>query len=291
MKTIYKRLWSILLVITMLFSITSMTASAQKSEVPDSESLAAGLEFLAAAFSDLGEDEDQASTGLIAVETPEDSVPAETTQEEVETEAAPEAEQEAEVTVDSPAPSTKAVISEPWDIIRGDIVYADSPFAVGVNGKPVNATNCTYLVQNGVSKIAYCIEPGVAITESAVNSGYTANEEIAAWELLNWDQKEAVALAIAYGYPTVSFDHLNATVAEKYTATQLIIWEIILGDRNAVDFTSYKQYCGYFSPSEYDGLYAVYNEMHAAMVRHSYYPSFTSRSPCDGIENFTYELA
>ena len=95
---------------------------------------------------------------------------------------------------------------------------------------------------------AYCIEPCV---ESG--SEYTEDETAAAWMTqLTANQRSAIALAMAYGYPNT--EHPAASnpgaagdstleyplrtdlwqISERYAATQIIIWEILTGKRSAV---------------------------------------------------------
>ncbi len=180
----------------------------------------------------------------------------------------------------------KDVIDKPWEITRPEIVYSNSKFSNGVNG-----VTLTYLSKDGVTKVCYCIEPGVPITNAGVNAGFTSNDEADAWKKLSYDQKSAIALILAYGYPTVSFNDISSSgVAQKYGATQLLIWEIIDGVRDPYTFRTSDMYCSYFSSTSYPTLYAVYNKIQADLLRHNCYPSFTTPR-VDFIADHTYELS
>ena len=94
---------------------------------------------------------------------------------------------------------------------------------------------------------AYCIEPAVELGDS-----YTEDEAAKAWaNQLTKNQRTAIAAALAYGYPAQEFPAANPPgvagdsslayplrtdlwqVSEKYAATQIIVWEIVMGKRSA----------------------------------------------------------
>ncbi len=194
------------------------------------------------------------------------------------TEAEPEAESAEER-------AKREVIDQPWSIVRPITVDADQSFGNGVHG-----VSMMYLQLNGVQKVCYCIEPGKPITDAGVRVGFTSDDEITAWKMLSYDKQQAIALILAYGYPTVSFDDISTSDAsQKYAATQLIMWEIILGARNPGNFIASDQYCGYFSESRYPVLYSVYNSLSNTLIRHELYPTFATRDPSE-LSSHTYDL-
>jgi len=222
-------------------------------------------------------------------EVEETEVPNEEEETTSEAEAVTEAEEVEPATEDIPK---RDIIEKPWEIDRPFTVNATRAFATGTNGRAVDAVTVTYLSKDGVTKVAYCIEPGVPITNAGVYAGFTTNDELAAWRDLSYDKKNAIALITAYGYPTVQFSDIPAMEEEKYAATQLMIWEIILGARSPYDFSCSNMYCSAFSSSEWDGLYAVYNSMHDALLRHGKYPTFATRNnSSSNLDNYSYELA
>ena len=231
-----------------------------------------------------------------AAPNPEPSEAAEPTEPSEESE--PEAPTEPETVEEIPEPTEaepeaesaeerakREVIDQPWSIVRPITVDADQSFGNGVHG-----VSMMYLQYNGVQKVCYCIEPGKPITDAGVRVGFTADDEITAWNSLSNAQKNAIALVLAYGYPTVSFDDISTSDAsQKYAATQLIMWEIILNARNPSNFIASDQYCGYFSQSRYPVLYSVYNSLSNTLIRHEQYPTFATRYPSQ-LSSCTYDL-
>ena len=88
----------------------------------------------------------------------------------------------------------------------------------------------------------YCIQPGVSVSRDEYIA--TDGTGIEAWEeWLTESQREAIALALKYGFPNVdhgygdipctSYKLDNSGVAQMYAATQIIVWEIASGLRQA----------------------------------------------------------
>ena len=94
-------------------------------------------------------------------------------------------------------------------------------------------------------KIAYCIQPTVEFGTS-----YTENAADSAWmSQLTASQRTAIAMAIAYGYPNMDYPAADPPgaagdssleyplrtdlwqISERVAATQLIVWEIVMGKR------------------------------------------------------------
>ena len=80
---------------------------------------------------------------------------------------------------------------------------------------------------------AYCIQPGAALN---TGSSLTQTTSSGVWAGLSANQKEAVNTALCYGREG-NFSNIKGNTSinsdECYIATQLIIWEIIKGERNA----------------------------------------------------------
>ena len=148
--------------------------------------------------------------------------------------------------------------------------------------------------------IAYCIEPCVEF-----GSTYTEDEATAAWMTqLTANQRSAIALAIAYGYPNT--DHPAASDpgvagdtsleyplrtdlwqnAERYAATQIIVWEIVTGKRSAVapytctDDSLYTSFYRTSNPygyrADWNTLRDTYQRISDSMAAHKTVPSFSS---------------
>ena len=132
-------------------------------------------------------------------------------------------------------------------------------------------------------KPAFCIQPTVHVVSGTSYSQAQVDE---AWEnQLTEEQRQAIALAIAYGYPNCSYDTASQDgntagiiESEKLLATQTIVWEIVTGQRSAQAPYS----CGSssitsaFLRSWYPTYFQVYEEIAAAMAAHLDIPSFSS---------------
>ena len=139
--------------------------------------------------------------------------------------------------------------------------------------------------------VAYCIEPGV----HSDDSGTYKEGSSASWYNLPASVQSGIALALACGYPstdygTVSGDRNSSAIvnAEKWAATQAIIWELICEYRNAYTYDDwgYSPFYGCVDTSRYPTFELWYDEIAAAMQNASMIPSFAEYAPrwCDTIE-------
>ncbi len=123
---------------------------------------------------------------------------------------------------------------------------------------------------------AYCIEPGISL--------YTGNtlekDASVVWNNLGKAKQDAVNLALLYGAQG-SMGSLPGTEDEKVLATQMVIWEIVTGCRNATapyaqtDAKFYNSLCVGGANS---GIAAAYKQIISGMVSHGTIPSFASGS-------------
>ena len=135
-------------------------------------------------------------------------------------------------------------------------------------------------------KPAFCIQPTVHVVSGMA---YSQAQVDAAWEnQLTEDQRQAIALAIAYGYPNCSYDTASRDgntagiiESEKLLATQTIVWEIVTGQRSAQAPYSCDSstITSAFLRSWYPTYFQVYEEIAAAMAAHLDIPSFSSWDP------------
>lgn len=99
---------------------------------------------------------------------------------------------------------------------------------------------CTADQSAAQGKLIYCIEPAM---HSVSGEKYTEADQANAWRKMPYALRGAMGLAMAYGYPftalpTASDDTYGQAngpayiETEKYYATQLIIWEFIVGYRS-----------------------------------------------------------
>ena len=133
---------------------------------------------------------------------------------------------------------------------------------------------------------AFCIQPGVPLKTG--NTLKKASSDT--WNALSANQKKAVGLALLYGYQG-NRSHLSGSDDEKWLATQTLVWEFVIGCREATG--SYKQnstkaYSLHFG-SNYpnSGAKAAYDQIVSLMAKHNTIPSFMS----GGKNDITKELA
>lgn len=123
---------------------------------------------------------------------------------------------------------------------------------------------------------AFCIQPGVSL-----HTGNTLQANASdTWNALSSNQKSAVNLALLYGAQG-SMSSLSGTEDEKILATQMIIWEIVTGCRNATapyTRTDSKFYNGLCVNGANSGVAANYNQIVESMKNHATIPSFASSS-------------
>lgn len=131
----------------------------------------------------------------------------------------------------------------------------------------------------------YCINPG----QPAVNSTYTGVEASAedSWnyylsENLTAAQQRAIGLALLYGYPNKHNPSAIGDRAASEIATQIIIWEFILGFRSTTPPYTCSKYGlinSYTGTGDYNG-YAVtktrdyYDQIEEDLANHAKVPSF-----------------
>ena len=139
--------------------------------------------------------------------------------------------------------------------------------------------------------VAYCIEPGV----HSDDSGTYKEGSSASWYNLPASVQSGIALAMSLGYPSADYgaasgDRNSSAIinAEKWAATQVIIWELICEYRNAYayDDWGYSPFYGCVDTSRYPTFELWYDEIAAAMQNATMISSFAEYAPrwCDTIE-------
>ena len=139
--------------------------------------------------------------------------------------------------------------------------------------------------------VAYCIEPGV----HSDDSGTYKEGSSASWYNLPASVQSGIALAMSLGYPSADYgaasgDRNSSAIinAEKWAATQAIIWELICEYRNAYTYDNwgYSPFYGCVDTSRYPTFELWYDEIAAAMQNATMIPSFAEYAPrwCDAIE-------
>lgn len=128
---------------------------------------------------------------------------------------------------------------------------------------------------------AYCIQPGAALN---TGSSLTQTTSSGVWASLSANQKEAVNVALCYGREG-NFSNIKGSSSinsdQCYIATQLIIWEIIKGERNPTAPYSLKGngYLSMYCTDGHNGNIAnAYHKIESAMASAKAIPSFAGKS-------------
>ena len=138
-----------------------------------------------------------------------------------------------------------------------------------------------YHVKYANGTVAYCIQPGV----HSDDSGSYVQGSSGCWYNLPASVQSAIALALACGYPsadygTASGDRNSSAIinAEKWAATQAIIWEIICEYRSAYTYDDwgYSPFYDCVDTSRYPTFELWYDEITAAMQSANEIPSFAA---------------
>ena len=139
--------------------------------------------------------------------------------------------------------------------------------------------------------VAYCIQPGVRSDDS---SNYVQGSS-GCWYNLPASAQSGIALALACGYPSAEYgsaygDSNSSDIidAEKWAATQAVIWDLICEYRSPYDYRSWETSPFYdcVDTSRYPTFALWYSEIVDAMQSATDIPSFAATSSrwCDTIE-------
>ena len=139
--------------------------------------------------------------------------------------------------------------------------------------------------------VAYCIQPGVRSDDS---SNYVQGSS-GCWYNLPASVQSGIALALACGYPSAEYgtaygDSNSSDIvgAEKWAATQAVIWDLICEYRSPYDYRSWGTSPFYtcVDTSRYPTFELWYREIVDAMQSATDIPSFAATSSrwCDTIE-------
>ena len=139
--------------------------------------------------------------------------------------------------------------------------------------------------------VAYCIQPGVRSDDS----GNYVQGSSGCWYNLPASVQSGIALALACGYPSAEYgtaygDSNSSDIigAEKWAATQAVIWDLICEYRSPYDYRSWgsSPFFGCVDTSRYPTFELWYREIVDAMQSATDIPSFAATSSrwCDTIE-------
>ena len=190
------------------------------------------------------------------------------------------------------------------------ILYGTSTFSVSFKypGDPKQTTYTTHLsgfryhYLNG--QMAYCLEPQAGSTAGAVYSQIAGGAELNVWDrFLSDSQRNAIALVLAYGAPNGLNSSTKLTLHGYEAATQVIIWEIIVGYRSPTKPYT-RSNSGFYdfvlslcNPNDSTGTLRTayisgYNSIVSSMQSHGVIPSFASKKQAQAPEHeMAYDAA
>ena len=165
---------------------------------------------------------------------------------------------------------------------RNLTILADSSLGSG---------SALYHVKYVNGAVAYCIQPGVRSDDS---SNYVQGSS-GCWYNLPAAVQSGIALALACGYPSAEYgtaygDSNSSDIigAEKWAATQAVIWDLICEYRSPYDYRSWgsSPFYNCVDTSRYPTFALWYSEIVDAMQSAADIPSFAATSSrwCDTIE-------
>ena len=165
---------------------------------------------------------------------------------------------------------------------RNLTILADSSLGSG---------SALYHVKYVNGAVAYCIQPGARSDDS---SNYVQGSS-GCWYNLPASVQSGIALALACGYPSAEYgtaygDNNSSDIigAEKWAATQAVIWDLICEYRSPYDYRSWgsSPFYNCVDTSRYPTFALWYSEIVDAMQSATDIPSFAATSSrwCDTIE-------
>ena len=186
-------------------------------------------------------------------------------------------------------------------VYSGQITFRQYDYSQSTSPTVINMTisatsslgsgSALYHVKYANGTVAYCIQPGV----HSDDSGSYVQGSSGCWYNLPASVQSGIALAMSLGYPSADYgaasgDRNSSAIinAEKWAATQAIIWELICEYRNAYTYDDwgYSPFYGCVDTSRYPTFELWYDKIAAAMQNASMIPSFAEYAPrwCDTIE-------
>lgn len=176
-------------------------------------------------------------------------------------------------------------------VYSGQITFRQYDYSQSTSPTVINMTisatsslgsgSALYHVKYANGTVAYCIQPGV----HSDDSGRYVQGSSGCWYNLPASVQSAIALALACGYPsadygTASGDRNSSAIinAEKWAATQAIIWELICEYRSAYTYDDwgYSPFYDCVDTSRYPTFELWYDEIAAAMQSANEIPSFAT---------------
>ncbi|MBR6120097.1 MAG: Cys-Gln thioester bond-forming surface protein, partial [Oscillospiraceae bacterium] len=207
-------------------------------------------------------------------------------------------------------PVPDEILASTYNLQIPVILYGTTTFTVSFKypSDPAYTTYTTHLsgfryhYLNG--QMAYCLEPQAGSTAGAVYSQIAGGSDLNVWErFLSISQRNAIALALAYGAPNGLNSTTKLTLHGYEAATQVIIWEMIIGYRNTVapfactNSGLYNFVLNLCNTNDSTGALRAayingYNSIVSSMQSHGVIPSFASKKQAQAPEHeMTYDAA
>lgn len=192
-------------------------------------------------------------------------------------------------------PVPDVILAATYNLQIPVILYGTTTFSVSFKypSDPKQTTYTTHLsgfryhYLNG--QMAYCLEPQAGSTAGALYSQIAGGAELNVWDqFLSDSQRAAISLVLAYGAPNTITSSTKLTLHGYEAATQVIIWEIIVGYRSPTKpYTRsnsglYDFVLSLCNPNDNTGTLesayiSGYNAILTSMASHENIPSFTSK--------------
>ena len=200
-------------------------------------------------------------------------------------------------------PTPDEILADSYGLQIPVILYGTTTFRVSFKypndpqqtSYSVGLSGFRYHYLNG--QMAYCLEPQAGSTAGAVYSQIAGGAELNVWErFLSIGQRNAIALALAYGAPNGLNSTTKLTLHGYEAATQVIIWELIIGYRNTsapfacTNSGLYNFVLSLCNPNDSTGTLRAayisgYNSIISSMQSHGVIPSFASKKQTQAPEH------
>lgn len=133
-----------------------------------------------------------------------------------------------------------------------------------------SSTHVSYIhVDDGVG---YCIQPGIRIGDGPGDKvTYIGGAETDYYTRFSRNLQKAIELAKLYGYPN------KISSKNGYYATQVLIWGLIIGQVDPVDFTGTNKFYTCLSSDSKEAIKPYYDQLLDDLKSHSIIPSFASK--------------
>lgn len=147
-------------------------------------------------------------------------------------------------------PTQAASVGDYVYISTGSDTYTGYDYTYSAGGGTGGGEFLHMKIRDDANHTVYCVEPNAPFTQTYYQVDNAKND--AYWNSLSKTQREGIALAIIFGYPTQSAKTLGVSSdSDAYAATQAVVWEYAAGVRK--------------SPTEFDTSKPEYNAWYKAI--------------------------